>query len=182
MPHPSPAFARGRAGWRAAAVFATLLAFAGPSVAQAPDYLGGRIYATVKGWTVKQSDTGCSAFQAAVPVIFNIPPAGGWQLIFPYNVPEEAGDFSGAVDIDKFSFGDSFFGDGTWIYADFPVEMRKTVGKGNRLYAEIGPMIFETDLTGATAALLKLEECWQRMTGWDAATSNRAGTFAFKGD
>lgn len=182
MLHLSLSFSRGRAGGRAAPMITVLLALAGPLAAQAPDYLGGRTYATVKGWTVKQSDTGCSAFQAPVPVIFNIPPAGGWQLIFPYNVPEEAGDFSGFVDIDKFSFDDSYFGDGTWIYASFPVEMRKTVGKGNRLYAEIGPMVYETDLAGATAALLKLEECWQRLTGWNAATSNRAGTFAFKGD
>lgn len=152
-----------------------------PAAAQPPDFLGGRVHASVKGWTVTQNDVGCSAFQAEVPVIFNTPPAGGWQLVFPYNIPEDAGEFGGFVDIDKFSFTDTYFGDGTWIYSPFPLEMRKAMGQGNRLRAEIGSMIWEVDLTGSTAALLKLEECWQDLSGWTPASS-RAGTFAFSGD
>lgn len=158
----------------------TALVFAAP--AQAQNFTEGTFYATVKGWTVMQNDLGCSAFTDTVDVIFNTPPAGGWQLVFPYNIPEGPTEPTGIVDVDKFSFEGTYYGDGTWYYGEFPAEMRKTVGAGQHLHAEIGEMIWDAELTGATAALLKVQECWTMLTGWSPETSSRAGTFAFSDD
>ncbi len=167
-------------------LLAAALAFlAGPALAETPDYTAGTTYATVKGWTVKQSqDYGCSAYQNARTVFFNTPPAGGWQLIFPANGAPD-GQFDGVVDVDKFSFTEEetgYFAEAGWIYSGFPLDMRKTVGNGSTLHAEIGGKSWDAPLTGSTAVLLKLEECWQNLSGWTAATSGRAGTFAFSGD
>lgn len=158
---------------------------AAPALAEAPDYsvAGGTLYATVKGWTVVLSEQyGCSAYPEAMPIVFNAPPAGGWQLIFPYTASAGEGEFAGAIDVDKFSFTETYYGDGVWMYSSFPLEMRKAVGSGDRIFADIGPAQAELLLTGSTAALLKVEECWKKLSGWDAATSGRAGTFAFSGD
>lgn len=138
----------------------------------------GTIYGTVRGWTVVQGDKGCSAFPAGMPVILNTPPAGGWQLVFPYASTGEV-NIPGIVDVDKVSFDDSFYGDGQYLYGSFEVEMRKIVGAGSRMTALIGDAQYDIDLTGSTAALLKVEECWQNLSGWTPASS-RAGTFAFK--
>lgn len=158
---------------------------AAPALAEAPDYsvAGGTLYATVKGWTVVLSeDYGCSAYPEAMPIVFNAPPAGGWQLIFPYTASGGEGEFAGAIDVDKFSFTETYYGDGVWMYSSFQLEMRKAVGSGDRIHADIGPAQADLLLTGSTAALLKVEECWKKLSGWDAATSSRAGTFAFSGD
>lgn len=158
---------------------------AAPALAGAPDYSagGGRVYASVKGWTVVLSEQfGCSAYPEAMPIVFNAPPAGGWQLIFPYTASGGEGEFQGAIDVDKFSFTESYYGDGVWMYSSFPLDMRKAVAAGDRIHADIGPAQADLALTGSTAALLKVEECWKVLSGWDAATSSRAGTFAFSGD
>jgi len=164
---------------------ALLASAATPALAESPDYSvgGGEIYASVRGWTVVKSDLyGCSAYPEAMPIVFNIPPAGGWQLIFPYSTSGTEGDFAGSVDVDKASFTDSYYGDGNWMYSSFPLAMRKAVAEGQRIYANIGPAVADVGLSGATASMLKLEECWQDLTGWTAATSTTAGTFAFSGD
>lgn len=151
--------------------------------AEAPDYSvnGGTLYASVRGWAVVQSQTvGCSAYPDAMPIIFNTPPAGGWQLIFPYDGPD--GEYQGAIDVDRYSFTETYFGEAGWMYSSFPLELRKVIAEGDRLQAEIGPMTADLTLGGTKAALLKLEECWQDLTGWSAETSSRAGTFAFSGD
>lgn len=158
---------------------------AAPALAEAPDYsvAGGSLYASVKGWTVVLSEQyGCSAYPEAMPIVFNAPPAGGWQLIFPYTASGGEGEFQGAIDVDKYSFTETYYGDGVWMYSSFPLEMRKAVGAGDRIMADIGPAQADLVLTGSTAALLKVEECWKKLSGWDPATSSRAGTFAFSGD
>lgn len=164
---------------------AALALLSAPALAETPDYsaAGGKVYASVRGWTVVQSDRyGCSAYPEAMPIVFNTPPAGGWQLIFPYSASGGEGTFAGSIDIDKSSFTEDYYGDGAWMYSSFPLNMRKAVAAGNRIYANIGPAVWDVGLDGATAAMLKVEECWQNLTGWSAATSGRAGTFALSGD
>jgi hypothetical protein len=164
---------------------AVLALTAAPALAETPDYSagGGKVYASVRGWTVVQSDRyGCSAYPEAMPIVFNTPPAGGWQLIFPYSTSGGEGTFAGSIDVDKSSFTEEYYGDGEWMYSSFPLNMRKAVAAGSRIYANIGPAVADVGLDGATAAMLKVEECWQNLTGWSAATSSRAGTFALSGD
>ena len=165
--------------------FTVLLALtATPALAEAPDYsvAGGTLYASVKGWTVVLSEQyGCSAYPEAMPIVFNAPPAGGWQLIFPYTASGGEGEFQGAIDVDKFSFTETYYGDGVWMYSSFPLEMRKAVAAGDRIFADIGPAQADLLLSGSTAALLKVEECWATLNGWTPASSS-AGTFAFSGD
>lgn len=163
---------------------AALGLMATPALAETADYsvAGGTLYASVKGWTVVISETyGCSAYPEALPIVFNAPPAGGWQLIFPYSVAGGEGDFEGAIDVDKYSFTETYYGDGQWIYSSFPLGMRQAVAAGDRLFADIGPVQADVGLQGSTAALLKVEECWTALSGWTPASS-RAGTFAFSGD
>lgn len=158
---------------------------AGPAGAQAPDFSSatGRVYDTVRGWVVVQSqDLGCSAYVEGAPMVFNTPPAGGWQLILAYPTPGREGEFTGTIDVDRYSFADTYFGDGQWIYAPFPLALRRAVAEGRLLRAEIGGMTWELTLGGSTAALLKTEECWANLTGWSADRSSRAGTFALSGD
>ena len=160
----------------------TLALLAAPALAEAPDYsvAGGTLYGSVKGWTVVKSEQfGCSAYPEAMPIVFNAPPAGGWQLIFPYVGAK--GDFEGSIDVDKFSFTETYFGEAGWMYSSFPLGMRQAVAAGNRIHAEIGPVQADLTLQGSTAAMLKVEECWKALSGWTPA-SGRAGTFAFSGD
>lgn len=182
MSHPPPARKRRlRPPFRALCLGACLI----PSAlhAEAPDYSvgGGTPYASVRGWTVVQSrDFGCSAYPEAMPVVFNAPPAGGWQLIFPYDGPD--GEYQGSIDVDRYRFSETYFGEAGWMYSSFPLNLRSSVAEGDRLSARIGPMTADLALDGTRAALLKVEECWQDLTGWSATTSDRAGTFAFSGD
>lgn len=164
---------------------AVLALTAAPALAETPDYSagGGKVYASVRGWTVVQSDRyGCSAYPEAMPIVFNTPPAGGWQLIFPYHMPGVDGEYQGLVEIDKYSFEDTFYGEDGFFYGSFPLAMRQTFGQGSEMAAEVGGQGYTLTLSGSTAALLKLEECWQVMTGWTEDGSSRAGTFAFSGD
>lgn len=164
--------------------FALTLA-AAPALAQGADYSvsGGALYGTVRGWTVVLSEQyGCSAYPEAMPIVFNTPPAGGWQLILPYTGSAPDGEYQGSIDVDKYSFTDTYFGEGGWLYASFPLEMRKAVADGQTISVHVEPAATELSLAGSTAALLKLEECWQALTGWTAEGSSRAGTFAFSGD
>ncbi len=158
---------------------------AAPAIAQDADYSvsGGTLYATVRDWTVVKSEQfGCSAYPEAMPIVFNTPPAGGWQLVLPYTSAAAEGEFPGSIDVDKYSFTDTYYGDGVWVYASFPLEMRQAVAEGQNIYVHVGPAETELNLSGSKAALLKVEECWRDLTGWSAATSSRAGTFAFSGD
>lgn len=166
----------------------TLLALtlpAAPALAQAADYsvMGGTLYASVRGWTVVKSETyGCSAYPEAMPIVFNTPPMGGWQLIFPYTAsPAEEGDFPGSIEVDKASFPDTFFGDGAWVYGSFPLALRKAISEGSNLVADVDPARIDLNLSGSKAALLKVEECWKDLNGWTPSSST-AGTFAFSGD
>ena len=156
-----------------------------PTLAQAPDYSSatGTVYAVVRDWVVVQSqELGCSAYVEGSPMVFNTPPAGGWQLLLATTVTVGPGDLAGSIDIDRYSFTDTYYTDGQWVYAGFPLGLRQSIAAGNVMHAEIGPMVWDLTLGGTTAALLKLEECWADLTGWSAATSSRAGTFAFSGD
>ena len=156
-----------------------------PSGLLAQDYSSatGTVYATVRDWVVVQSDMlGCSAYVEGSPMIFNTPPAGGWQLVLSNDAGAAPGEYPATIDIDRYSFADTFFVDSQWAYASFPLGLRQAMAAGSVMRAEAGPMTWELTLGGTTAALLKLEECWADLTGWSAATSSRAGTFAFSGD
>lgn len=170
---------------RSALTLLALLLPAAPALAQAADYSvqGGTLYASVGGWTVVKSETyGCSAYPEAMPIVFNTPPMGGWQLIFPYtSFPAKEGDFEGSVEVDKASFPDTFYSDGAWVYGSFPLELRKAISEGSLLVADVEPARIDLSLSGSKAALLKVEECWKELTGWTESSSN-AGTFAFSGD
>lgn len=166
-------------------VFAALLALCAtlpalPVLAQqGPRFEDGTFYAEVRGWTVTQGTMGCTAYHADSPSIYlNTPPAGGWQLAFPYPTQDTL-DLPAVIDVDKYSFEDTLYGDGQYLYASFDLPLRKAVGEGNVLFVEAGSTQIRIDLHGTTAALLKVEECWMNMSGWTSASS-RAGTFAFK--
>lgn len=157
---------------------ASAICFGLVSQAQAFD-LNGSHYADVRGWRVVQNQFGCSGYVPGTgpSVIFNTPPAGGWQMIFVD--PAHYGDVPGVVDVDKYSFDDTFYVDGGYAYGGFDLSLRKSVGQGRMLYADIGGVRYEQSLRGSTAVLLKLEECWTRMSGW-TTQSNKAPTRAFK--
>ena len=161
---------------------AALALMAAPALAQSPDYSvgSGTLYASVKGWSIAKSEQyGCSAYLDAMQIVINAPPAGGWQLIFPYDGAD--GEFQGSIDVDKYSFTETYFGEAGWMYSSFPLGMRQAVGAGRIIHPMIGPVDEVIPLTGSTAAMLKVEECWKELSGWTPASS-RAGTFAFSGD
>lgn len=161
-----------------------LIAAAMPSLLSAQDYSSatGTVYATVRGWVVVQSDTlGCSAYVEGSPMIFNTPPAGGWQLILSNDAGAAPGDYTIVIDIDRYSFAEPLYVDSQWAYSGFPLNLRQAMAAGSVMRAEAGPMVWNLTLGGTTAAMLKLEECWADLTGWNAQTSGRAGTFAFSG-
>lgn len=163
---------------------ACLFSLTTPALAEPPDYSvnGGEMYGSVRGWSVVKSDLyGCSAYPEAMPVVLNTPPAGGWQLIFPYADTAPEGDYAGMIHIDNSVFTDTYYGDSQWMYSPFPLVMRKTLAAGQRMTADFGHVDADVGLEGATAAMLKLEECWQSLSGWTPASS-RAGTFALSGD
>lgn len=67
---------------------AVMALMAAPALAQSPDYSvgSGTLYASVKGWSIAKSEQyGCSAYLDVMQIVINAPPAGGWQLIFPYD-------------------------------------------------------------------------------------------------
>lgn len=144
-------------------------------------FFGTDIYGEVRGWRVVQGDVGCSAYKigtGASPA-FNTPPAGGWQIIYrSFNL---SGDVKGVIDVDKASFPQTFYIDSGLAYGEFPINLRLAVKAGDLIKTQIGTAQYEHSLSGATAALLKVQECWQQMSGWTPA-SNKAGTFAFSGD
>jgi hypothetical protein len=155
-----------------------------PAFALAPDQSSatGRDYAVVRGRVVVQSDTlGCSAYAEGSPLVRNTPPAGGWHLILS-NGTGVTGARAGVIDVDRARLADTFFSEGQWVYGSFPLNLRKAMAEGRRVRAEIGGRASELTLGGSTAALIKFEECRADLTGWGAATSSRAGTFARSGD
>lgn len=144
------------------------------------EFFGTEVYSTVRGWRVVQGDVGCSAYKPGTgpSIVFNTPPAGGWQIIYHYLGKE--GDIPGMVDVDKYSFPKTFFAEGGWAYGDFPLNERLAAKAGRYINTDIDSVKYEESLTGSTAALLKLQECWQKLSGWTPA-SNKVGTFAFSG-
>ena len=145
------------------------------------EHFGTNIYSDVRGWRVVQGKLGCSAYKpgSGPIVVFNTPPAGGWQIVYHYL--NTSGDISGIIDIDKASFPQTFYADGEWVYGEFPLNLRLAAKEGHSMYTKIGSVQYEESLSGATAALLKLQECWQQLSGW-TPNSNKAGTFAFTGN
>lgn len=85
------------------------------------------------------------------------------------------------MNIDKASFPDTFYVENGWAYGDFSLDRRLALKQGKQMSTQIGSTTLSTSLTGSTAALLKVQECWQKMSGW-TKRSSRAGTFAFSGD
>ena len=144
-------------------------------------FWGTEIYSDVRGWRITHGSPGCSAYKpdTGPSVIFNLPNAGDWQLIYRYF--DSPGDISGVVDIDRASFRDTFFTDGEWAYGSLPLHLRLAIKKGNAMHTMIGSTQYEESLDGSTAALLKLQECWKVKSGWTKA-SNKARRFAFSGN
>ena len=144
-------------------------------------FFGTKIYGYTRGWRIVEGNQGCSAYipNSGPSIVFSAPLAGGWQIA--YRHLNRQGDIRGIVDVDKASFPQTFYTDDGWAFGEFPLNLRLAVKAGRTIYSEIGNSQYRESLTGSTAALLKVQECWQRMTGWTPA-SNKAGTFAFSGN
>lgn len=145
---------------------------------------GGKyqLYANVRGWEVFTNTPGCTAMRPSeVIVSFNTPPAGGWEL--------QIEDFEGLrsdvaipaqILVDGQVFLNTFYADNGTIYGNLDLELRKALAAGRQANIIWGHNNLAVGLNGVTAALLKVEECWHKLTGFDASTSSRAGTYAFR--
>jgi len=141
-----------------------------------------RLYATVKGWEIYTDVPGCTAQNPGeVIVALHTPPGGGWELHIE-DLEGRANDmsFPAQIEVDGRTFKDTFFTFNGQYYGSLELDLRKALAAGkqaNFIWAEYN---LPLDLHGITAAFLKVEECWHKLTGYNPQVSSRAGTYAFK--
>jgi len=143
-----------------------------------------RLYGSTRGWDVYQSRIGCEADHPNPQKLLwtlKTPPAGGWEMSLQdlTNAPDDS-EYPASVTVDNTRFSDTFFvGEGN-IYISLPLKLRLAMRSGNNISMEFDGRSYNYSLAGSTAVLLKLEECWHNLTGYDANVSSRRGTYAFK--
>lgn len=143
---------------------------------------GSQLYGTVKGWEIYTDTPGCTAQNPGeVIVSLHTPPGGGWELHIE-DLEGRANDmsFPAQIEVDGRTFMDTFFTFDGLYYGSLELDLRKALAAGKQANIIWGDYNLPLDLHGITAAFLKVEECWHKLTGYDARVSSRAGTYAFK--
>lgn len=141
-------------------------------------------YATVRGWEVWQGDSGCLALHPSRgDILWDIlvPPAGGWEVRFDdlAGHPDDS-EFPVRIIVDGARYTETYFSYSGSFVGVLPLDQRLALSSGSNVTFLFADMRFDFSLKGSTAAMLKLEECWHRMTGYDANISNKRGAYAFK--
>ncbi|WP_158964300.1 VHL beta domain-containing protein [Chachezhania sediminis] len=135
------------------------------SMAAALDW--GQHFGETRGWEVRQSDmVGCFALSpgtTAINTIFLISPMGNFELLFPTKLPEET-EIPVTLDIDGRRYSDTFYAWQGNAHGVFETPLRETVAAGNTMIVSMDGQSYNVPLAGATAALLKLQECWYDLT------------------
>ncbi len=143
-----------------------------------------REYANVKGWEIRQNKLGCVAVhpgRADVQWKMLISPAGNWETYFDDLTGHPANtEFPAILMIDDRNFEETYFSFEGKFIGILPLDQRLALAKGTDVSFLIDNMQLDFSLNGSTAAMLKLEECWHRMTGYDPKVSNKRGAYAFK--
>lgn len=141
-------------------------------------------YAKVRGWEIVQNNNGCVALHPSRRDILwsiDVAPAGGWQI----SIDDLAGhpdgkEFPARLTIGNDSFSEDYVSYQGAFVGSLPLSQRLALAKGSEISIQIDNMQLDFSLSGSTAAMLKLEECWHKMTGFDPAISSRRGSYAFK--
>lgn len=143
-----------------------------------------RNYAAVRGWDVRQGDSGCSALHPSRRDVFwdiLVAPAGGWEVRFDDLAGHsDEQEFPVQVIIDGVRYDELYFSYSGSFVGVLPLNQRLAMGQGSKVTFLFDDMRLEFSLKGSTAAMLKLEECWHQLTGYDANVSNKRGSYAFK--
>lgn len=143
-----------------------------------------RAYASVKGWDIVQGDLGCVADHPSrgdIQWSILVSPAGNWEVRFDdlAGHPDNS-DFPVRIIAGDESFTEEYFTHQGAYIGVLPLDQRLALAKGSDVSIQLDGMELKYSLTGSTAALLKLEECWHQLTGYDPNISSRRGAYAFK--
>lgn len=140
------------------------------------------LYGKVKNWEIYSDTPGCTAQNPGEVIVgLNTPPIGGWELQIE-DLEGHANDteFPAEIVVDGRKFKDTFFAVNGQFYGSLELDLRKALADGKTANFIWGDYNLPLDLTGITAAFLKVEECWHKLTGYDPTISSRAGTYAFR--
>lgn len=164
------------------------------AIANAKGVQESTYFASVKGWKVVVGDlNGQPAYCAAisnqadselrigytyVPADDGYDSGGQWQMAVPYSAGK--GEYSGRMAIDGRETGTYGESDGVWTALGLGQGELDVLKNGRQVVIEVGKASLDYDLTGMAAAVLKVEECFERrITAIRAASdsnSSQAGT------
>ncbi|WP_152912471.1 hypothetical protein [Candidatus Rhodobacter oscarellae] len=164
--------------------YSAMTVVSGPTALQAEGH--EQLFAGVRGWHVLiDSDTcigrrqngGTGAAEDFEPYVA---PSGNWELKLPNTTSRTSGDVNVTLEIDGTTFRDTGVILGSEIHLVFDLRMRHAFRDGYWVTFTVDGHVWERSLYGVTATLLKLEECWNEVSGYDADVSNRAPARAFE--
>lgn len=152
-----------------AALATTLIGL--PAAAQVEDITD---YGTARGWDVMALSydgqfARCAGVSPDFPFTLELS-VEGWTLTVdgPLDNPPE---ISGYVDVDRASFEGTFYPQANGRYAMFLEDgLVESIRAGRRLAVDLNGSVTAANLSGSTAAMLKIEECVQRQGRAGAAT------------
>lgn len=130
-------------------------------------------FASVKGWkvivgTVNGQPAYCAAINNQAGSELRLGYDGGqWQMAVPYSSGH--GEYSGNMDIDGRETGTYGESDGNWTFLWLNLGERDVLMNGQQVTIEVGKVSLDYDLTGAAAAVVKVEECVERSITASAA-------------